>query len=250
MFIYDIEMTLKKNVEDDAFTEALQALLWPLERDNRIILPYDLGIALNDKQVSLRLGTMRASSIVRKDRFWVPKELRRKREILDALLKTSIQINFKGRELENGYTLGRVKAPFYILFWSWSCFSMLRDGETLEQLPAYQVPSLDIRTREELRRFRKAYKRMYNMWLNSHEGEAFAKKQLLNHDSPLAKRGRELCASIESQTGVQTYYYLENFRTWPQKKDRERLCPETKRDWLLNAPLANDRIHFKSDRAR
>jgi len=51
-------------------------------------------------------------------------------------------------------------------------------------------------------------------------------------------------------TGVPTYYFLFNYRTWTTKEDRERKCPITGNDWLIEGKTDDDFIAFKCDESR
>ena len=249
MEVIELNMTVKKGVSEKELGHALWELLWPLERDNRILRDRFI-IARRDERVSLRVSSPLVSSLTRSGRFWLPRDIATTAAKLNTLLTAPIKAQHIGIDPEHERRFGRAKAPFYVLFYAWDRLSMLCDGETLRSIPSYRISKLTLRTRGDLFSFHREYQRVWWMWIDTGGGEAFAIRQLQNPNSPLSRKGRNLCAEIESQTGTKTFFYLENLRRWSKKQDRTRLCPITKKPWLIKGKTHDDRVAFRSEKAR
>lgn len=91
-------------------------------------------------------------------------------------------------------------------------------------------------------------KRLSGLWFGCYYDE-FTEAQMSDVDSIINKKGRELCTLIESLTGVPTYYFLFNNRTWTTQEDLARKCPVTGRDWRIEGKTTGE-IAFKCDESR
>ncbi len=61
---------------------------------------------------------------------------------------------------------------------------------------------------------------------------------MVEPNSGLTKKGKELCEIIEKKTGIPTYYFLNRY--WGRLKNEEsRLCPECGNEWRVEKDIAS-----------
>ena len=124
-------------------------------------------------------------------------------------------------------------------------------GDTHTEIPLYKIPRTDHDgdDYDNLFFWNKNYDRLYGLWLSS-KYEVFAEEQMQDAYSSISKAGRKLATLVEKLTGVPTYYFLLNYRSWSEEKDKERKCPITGNDWLIKGAKIHDYIAFKCDESR
>ncbi len=165
-------------------------------------------------------------------------------------LNCQMEFRYLGLDPEFGETSIPEKSDFFIL--KSARFSPLIEGSSLKQIPLYKIP-YTYRDREcynDINFWENNYVRIEGLWFNGAVGERWAQNQLQNHNSELSKQGIDCCKKIEEVTGIPTYYFLFNYRSWGRKKDRERKCPNCGNDWFIDGSTFNDYYAFKCDTCR
>jgi predicted nucleic acid-binding Zn ribbon protein len=106
-------------------------------------------------------------------------------------------------------------------------------GNNGEAIPLYTLP-LTAQQREHLVFWQHEYKAVDQLWIDSGELEMTAYRQLADPGSGLARRGRQLCADIETATQKPTYYYL--MRYWGRREgEAQRYCPGCGKPWAVRS---------------
>ena len=173
-------------------------------------------------------------------------EIRKK---IEKQSRTNIQYVQTGKDEDNfpNYQIPQ-HSSFYILYYGQS--SPLLCGDTLKGIPLYKIPytahnNMDY---DNINFWQNDYERLYGLWLGIYE--EFATKELQEVDSEINKIGRELCSIIEKKTGVPTYYFLFNYRSWSKEEDARRKCPLTGNNWKIKGATVDDLIAFKCEKSR
>jgi predicted nucleic acid-binding Zn ribbon protein len=247
MKVFDIFLdTLHCGYENTDIEHGLWTFLAFLRQTNQII---------NDDYVFTRIGSSVRVSVVCPE----PDSLTRQNTIayvndakqaLETMTHSALRYAEAG--VEPQYANYRVpeNSSHYIL--RQGGFSPLLCGDTCKPIPLYRIPPThhDAKCYDNLRGWERNYQHLYGLWLKGDVCEAFALKQLQDHQSALSVLGRDLCRHIEDLTGKPTYYFLFNYRGWSKAKDRARKCPVTGNDWLIEGKTASDAIAFKCDASR
>ena len=107
-------------------------------------------------------------------------------------------------------------------------------GRCKETVPLYRLRrrGADSRLLADLLAWQLDFNWFDCVWLWSGEGEMRALRQLSNPNSDLARFGRDLCAEIESLTGVPMFYNLFFSYEQEQRKAKENACPICGKPWL------------------
>lgn len=125
----------------------------------------------------------------------------------------------------------------------------VRCGNCSLPIPLYKIaPEVD-GDRLYLTNWQLSYQSCDTLHVNSIIGEQFSQRQVVQHDSPLSKEGREICKRIEEHTGKPTYYYLSKPTGKSLKQEKKRTCPSCKKKWLLKEPW-HDIFDFKCEPCR
>ncbi|GAB3042542.1 DUF2310 family Zn-ribbon-containing protein [Spirosoma pulveris] len=169
---------------------------------------------------------------------------------LQAKTQTPLEIRPTGRAADYLTYQVPVGSSSYILYGKG--FSPVICGDTYQQIPLYLLPPLnpEMNSYQDLNLWHYTFQALDDLWLVSDYGERFALRQLQQIGSPFSKQGRSLCQRIEELTDIPTYYFLENRRSWSEKKDRDRKCPLTGYNWLIKGSTFNDLISFKCEASR
>ncbi|MGJ8638626.1 MAG: DUF2310 family Zn-ribbon-containing protein [Opitutaceae bacterium] len=110
--------------------------------------------------------------------------------------------------------------------------SPLHRGDNGQTIPIYRLAG-EHQEREAIYSWQCTYRDYDSIWLGCGPLEINTYKQLASIDSELSKEGREICAKIETQTGVPTYYFL--MRYWGrQNNEAQRPCPGCGQAWHKN----------------
>jgi predicted nucleic acid-binding Zn ribbon protein len=126
--------------------------------------------------------------------------------------------------------------------------SPLCNGQTGAPLPLYRLP-IDDQAREYLYHWQRQYHCQDSIWLYSGPLEAAAYDQLSNPESDLSKQGRSHCSTIETATGLPTYYYLMRYNSDLEPTPEQ--CPSCGAPWLAEqTPEADDETAFATLRDR
>jgi len=161
-----------------------------------------------------------------------------------------IQYVLLGREAENLKYKIPTNSSFYILRSGWNF--PLFCGDTEIEVPLYKIPKTDHdgEDYDNVYFWNRDYQRLYGLWLSSGAYEQFAEEQLQDPWSDINKKGRGLCTLIEKLTGVPTYYFMHNYRSWSAEKDKQQKCPITSNSWYIDGKTSDDFIAFKCDESR
>jgi len=161
-------------------------------------------------------------------------------------------IEILGTELSNRHATDCMCSdrPSLILLACIYTESPIRCGGCFGDVPGYEIPpTWKDKYYDDLRFWEHDYGRCYGLFMGCETGERFGYREISKHDSSLGKRGREVCARIESLTGVPTYYYLIRHQGRPGKAERDRSCPSCGSHWRLDEPWHRS-IIFRCDACR
>ncbi len=100
-------------------------------------------------------------------------------------------------------------------------------------VPLYRLKQLSSEDRSDIIAWESDYKSCDSLQLGCAVGERWATKQMSDYRSQLSQYGLQICTRIREVTGVQTFYYLHNYRHISHRKDIARLCPSCNGPWLL-----------------
>ncbi len=142
------------------------------------------------------------------------------------------------------------KPGSYILYTNYASLSPpIRCGDCSLPIPLYKIATENDQTRNQVTTWQASYQSCDLLHVNSAIGEQFSQRQVQQHDSPLAKEGRNICKQIEDHTNIPTYYYLSKPGGKSLKQEKKRTCPSCKEKWLLNDSW-HDIFDFKCDPCR
>lgn len=136
------------------------------------------------------------------------------------------------------------KAPFLFLYTDhFDEESPLCRGDNGRPIPVYRLPGTH-EERQEVVGWQSQYHEYDSIWMDCGPLEIPTYRQLACVDGELSKRGRAICARIESVTGIATFYYL--YRYWGRKNAEEarRPCPGCGNPWRTAHPIAK-RCRFR-----
>lgn len=130
-------------------------------------------------------------------------------------------------------------------------FSSVLDGDLLEPIPLYKIPSTyhDGEGYYNINSWEKNFIRVNGLWFNG-LGEGFMQNQLEQHDSELNKKGIECSKRIEELTNLPTYYFLFNYNEGGEENDKLKKCPGCGGEWLIEGKTYDDLYGFKCDPCR
>jgi predicted nucleic acid-binding Zn ribbon protein len=94
---------------------------------------------------------------------------------------------------------------------------------------------LEFQRKNDLTSWQAEYVLYDRLWLNSGSLEIAAYKELTDPASQLSGEGRDICAEIEKNTGVPTYYFLMRYYS-PSKGADDRPCPGCGKPWRVQQP--------------
>ena len=100
-------------------------------------------------------------------------------------------------------------------------------------VPVYRLP-LSYQQRDYLVRWTRNYRDHDSIWVGSGKLEIGAYREMADPRSELSREGREHCRTIETATGIPTYYYL--FRYHGRLKETLRRCPLCGGAWWVRSP--------------
>jgi predicted nucleic acid-binding Zn ribbon protein len=100
-------------------------------------------------------------------------------------------------------------------------------------VPLYLLPIEQV-DREGLFWWMRMYRHLDQVWLDSGHLEVPAYRQLADPKSDFSMRGRKLAKTVETATGLPTYYYL--LRYWGRRAgEARRRCPGCGGKWAVTA---------------
>jgi predicted nucleic acid-binding Zn ribbon protein len=171
-------------------------------------------------------------------------------DALKTLIKCDLKFVHQGRCLPDQHYKVPENPKFLVL--KHGSFSPILCGDTNAPVPLYVLPGTTDsgRAHDDIRHWNRTYENFYGLWFGSGFAEAAALHQLQEHDSELSLLGRELCAHIEKVSGLPTYYFLMNDRSWSFERDLARKCPVSGHDWYVGGNTPHVQYVFRSDAAR
>lgn len=190
-----------------------------------------------NRLVWLTCSLEKSSLSPKNDNLYV-KEIRSK---LEKMCLSKFKVETRGKESTQDKQLCRCKKPSsYFLFTNFlSVLSPIYCGDCGGLVPLYRIPKETEYGESEhfsVGSWEAAYKACDELQMQCGFGEAWGTKQMRDHDSGLAKQGREICRELENVFGVPVYYYLYNSRHISEERDKQRKCPECGDNWLLEEP--------------
>ncbi len=142
------------------------------------------------------------------------------------------------------------KPSSYILYTNYASLSPpIRCGDCSFPVPLYKIATENEEERNQITTWQASYQSCDMLHVNSAIGEQFSQRQVQQHDSPLAREGRNICAQIEKHTNIPTYYYLSKPTGKSLKQEKKRTCPSCKEKWLLDKSW-HDIFDFKCETCR
>ena len=145
------------------------------------------------------------------------------------------------------------KAPFLYLFtnmFDWE--SPLCRGDNGRPIPIYRLPGTH-EDREAIYFWQRTYREYDAIWMGCGHLEIPTYREMASPHSELSQQGREICAKVESVTGLPTYYFL--MRYWGRRMGEEkRKCPGCGGSWRHRHTTEDDKrfwqFPFQCDKCR
>jgi predicted nucleic acid-binding Zn ribbon protein len=243
-------VALEIDISNSGFTDTeVEGKLWHLLgllHDTRQIVESNPVLVQCGSRILVQVTIPEADSLTRKTTGYVQAVW----QDIERLTGEKISIRDVGERVDSETSLAPQTSSFYVLIFR--SYTPLLCGDSGAPIPLYRIPPTDDdgRAYDSIRFWENCYERLHGLWLGSGVGEAYALRQMQDHNSELSRQGRQLCARIEELTGTPTYYHLFNYRSWSRKADRARLCPETGMPWFVEGASESDLVAFKSDKAR
>ncbi|ULH18076.1 Zn-ribbon-containing protein (plasmid) [Deinococcus sp. KNUC1210] len=159
------------------------------------------------------------------------------------------RVEIRGRDISSASSCICKVISSYILFTNYTSLeSSLRCGSCFQPVPLYRIPASSNDEYNDIIVWQSDYQACDRLQMNCRTLERAATRELSSFDSNLSKQGIEICDRIFSSTKVPTYYYLYRYNGRSKKRERERLCPSCRKDWLLENPWHI--FDFKCDSCR
>jgi len=246
MFTTEIQFNLSAKADTDQATSLLSELLglwrqsgqiydgfWPMTRRGRKLLVH---VSLPEE---CSLNSRFANKYVRS----AHKRLR-------GIGLSEPTIRILGPELEATPACSCRRRQSYILFTTYAHLgSSLHCGDCFSPVPLYRIPPTDGESYDDVLCWETDYKSCDSLQMNCSTGEKFGTREISRFDSSLSKRGRKICARIESSTKKPAYYYLYRGSGKSLARERVRTCPQCGGKWLLKKGM-HKLFDFKCDKCR
>jgi predicted nucleic acid-binding Zn ribbon protein len=245
MFTFDLAINLATLGFEDIRYECENLLIY-LGANSQII-NQDYQFILEGNQLRIPVICPQPSSL---DTQYCPQVVLHCLDQLQTKTQTALEIRPTGRAADKVTYQVPVGSTSYIL--CGKGFSPVMCGDTFQVIPLYLLPALNpaYNSYQDLNLWHYTYQCLDDLWSVSAYGERYALGQLQKVRSALSEQGRRLCGRIEQLTGVPTYYFLTNRRSWSETQDRAQRCPLTGQEWLLDGCTFNDFIGFKCEQSR
>lgn len=236
MFVAELTVTPSPDTDFNQVVEALERLTSSL-RMNGQVMSWVIPISENS-------GVLRTFLLIPDwnalDETHNNKHVTNRHAKLAEASRTKTKITILGEDPTSADVDECENSSSLILYHS-SLESPLRCGDCFQPIPLYKIPLIHDES---------DYWDII-IWQSAHEAcdKLDMDRQIGNINYRVPRRGREICAQIESLTGKSTFYalyrYLRN-PTW--KKERARCCPGCGGEWFLEEPWHY--FDFKCDPCR
>lgn len=132
----------------------------------------------------------------------------------------------------------------YILFTTFIAIAPpVQCGDCDLPIPLYRLPLIyGEKDYSALVSWESTYQSCDTLFMQSGVGERFGYRQMAQHDSPLSKVGREICAAMTEAKQRSFYYFLMKYYS-----AQKEICPSCGDSWRLAEPL-HSFYEFKCDR--
>ncbi|WP_341503470.1 Zn-ribbon-containing protein [Gallaecimonas sp. GXIMD4217] len=163
---------------------------------------------------------------------------------------TQPRVRCLGQDLFSDSTDPCDKPSWQLLYTTFvhSC-SPLRCGDHFLPIPLYRLPALANGDHKLLLRWQDDWMACDQLQMNGVSAEQACLKEMGDHQSPMARRGRDFCKRLEILSGVPTYYYLYRVGGESQETEANRPCPCCGQPWRLAESL-HGVVDFKCDACR
>jgi predicted nucleic acid-binding Zn ribbon protein len=223
----------------DLLVDAAASLLSAWYRNGQVSSP-DWALAAGDSELRAFVLSPTSEST---DEKHANQYVRDALEILRSQFSVRPKMSVLGRDPESLEPCTCGKRHGHILFTHYlTVESPLRCAECFLPIPLYEVPPTRGQDYYDILTWVADYKACDTLQMHTQVGERFGETQLMRHDSPLSRAGREIGRSLAESHGVPVYYYLNKCRGRTEASERARVCPGCGGPWLLT-----ERWHGKFD---
>ncbi|MEC4727030.1 Zn-ribbon-containing protein [Shewanella sp. D64] len=236
--------------DDTTMTSAEKAINGLLEayRANGQVLGREFAIAFNDGDFRVRLLMPEKSSLAKRfNSPWVNAALN---ELTHAKLLAP-RDKYIGQDI-NSESSSFEKPSWQLIYTSYvHMCSPVRNGDTLQPIPLYQLPATFNGDHKRVIRWQTEWQACDELQMAAGTKAEFAAlEELTSTNSDLFRRGWDIRGRIEFQTNISTYYYLYRVGGDSLISEKQRPCPRCgNKEWLLDEPLL-DMFHFRCDECR
>ncbi|MFT5235820.1 MAG: putative nucleic acid-binding Zn ribbon protein [Shewanella sp.] len=236
--------------DDTTITAAEKAINGLLEayRANGQILGREFAVAFNDGDFRVRLLMPEKSSLAKRfNSPWVNSALN---DLTHAKLLAP-RDKYIGQDI-NSESSSSEKPSWQLIYTSYvHMCSPVRNGDTLQPIPLYQLPATFNGDHKRVIRWQTEWQACDELQMAAGTKAEFAAlEELTSTDSDIFRRGWDIRGRIEFQTKIPTYYYLYRVGGESLASEKLRPCPRCgNKEWLLNEPLL-DMFHFRCNECR
>lgn len=160
------------------------------------------------------------------------------------------KIDILGQEIHSDMSDPVHTPTWQILYTSFvqTC-SPLRCGEHFAPIPLFHQPPLANGCYKQLINWQQDWQACDQLQMNGRSAEFAALAEIGNVTSSLAQRGKAIAATMEENSGIDTYYYLYRVGGESLQSEQLRRCPQCDGDWALSEPI-HQVFDFKCDNCR
>lgn len=236
--------------DDTTITAAEKSINGLLEayRANGQVLGREFAVAFNEGDFRVRLLMPEKSSLAKRfNSPWVNSALN---DLTHAKLLAPRE-KYIGQDI-NSESSSSEKPSWQLIYTSYvHMCSPVRNGDTLQPIPLYQLPATFNGDHKRVIRWQTEWQACDELQMAAATKAEFAAlEELTSTDSDLFRRGWDIRGRIEFQTNIPTYYYLYRVGGDSLASEKLRSCPRCgNTEWLLDEPLL-DMFHFRCDECR
>ena len=241
MYVGRLIITKQSPSEDDAVSDAINALLGSLRMNGQICgREFPIAVTTAGYVVTVLLPEKTSLDALHRN-LYVRMSLQKLQ--VAGLEASGLEFN----EDLDGEDVCACKHPTsYILYTTYvSLESPLRCGDCFSPVPLYRIPPTKDEEYNNVLVWESYYQACDTLQMNCTPIERTAMRQLTHLESGLSQDGLAICHQIKELTQIQVYYYLYRYKGRSLQQEKKRLCPSCQREWLL--PEKWHRFDFRCD---